>query len=98
MNRPPSKLKDFLESFVDEHALEDGGDLLLDVTAEEAQDLGLFFIRGICGWMHGLDHVRRLEGQPKHRQDQPTKPGEQIVDEADEEISDETDEDHSLVN
>jgi len=59
MSRPPQKLKEFLEGFVDEHALADGDELLLDVTEEEARDLGLFFIRGICGWMHGLDRVRR---------------------------------------
>ena len=59
MRRPPQKLKEFLQGFVDEHALADGDELLLDVTEEEARDLGLFFIRGICGWMHGLDRVRR---------------------------------------
>jgi hypothetical protein len=61
MSRPPQKLKEFLEGFVDEHALADGDELLLDVTEEEARDLGLFFIRGICGWMHGLDRVRRRQ-------------------------------------
>jgi hypothetical protein len=61
MSRPPQKLKEFLQGFVDEHALADGDELLLDVTEEEARDLGLFFIRGICGWMHGLDRVRRRQ-------------------------------------
>lgn len=53
------KLRDFLEEFVDEHAIAGGDELLLDVTPEEAEDLGLFFVRGMCGWMHGLRRVRR---------------------------------------
>jgi len=53
------KLRDFLEEFVDEHAIAGGDELLLDVTPEEAEDLGLFFVRGMCGWMHGLRRVRQ---------------------------------------
>ncbi len=52
-------LRDFLEEFVDEHAIAGGDELLLDVTPEEAEDLGLFFVRGMCGWMHGLRRVRQ---------------------------------------
>ncbi len=52
------KLRDFLEEFVDEHAIAGGDELLLDVTPEEAEDLGLFFVRGMCGWMQGLQRVR----------------------------------------
>ena len=53
------KLRDFLAEFVDEHAIAGGDELLLDVTPEEAEDLGLFFVRGMCGWMHGLHRVRQ---------------------------------------
>ncbi len=56
-------LRDFLAEFVDEHAIADGSssssdELLLDVTPEEAEDLGVFFVRGMCGWMHGLRRMR----------------------------------------
>lgn len=53
------KLRDFLAEFVDEHSVAGGDELLLDVTPEEAEDLGLFFVRGMCGWMHGLRRVRQ---------------------------------------
>jgi len=61
MAQPPRTLRDFLEEFVDDHSVVGGDEVLLDVTPEEAEDLGLFFVRGICGWMHGLRRVR--EGQ-----------------------------------
>ena len=84
MSRPPQKLKEFLEGFVDEHALADGDELLLDVTEEEARDLGLFFIRGICGWMHGLDRVRRRQlAGPEGRVDDAGTQDEEVEDEAD---------------
>ena len=54
-------LRDFLAEFVDEHAIAGGDELLLDVTPEEAEDLGLFFVRGMCGWMHGLQRVRQQQ-------------------------------------
>jgi hypothetical protein len=99
MSRPPQKLKEFLEGFVDEHALADGDELLLDVTEEEARDLGLFFIRGICGWMHGLERVRRrrqLSGR-----ESPT--GEAVMhmqeaDGSDEAAGNEADAEDALVN
>ena len=94
MSRPPQKLKDFLESFVDEHALAESNELLLDVTPEEAQDLGMFFIRGICGWMHGLNHVRRQRQLPPY-EDQLTGAGTQDIDET---MSDGTDGENALVN
>ncbi len=63
MTRPqlPLKFRDFQESFVDEHSEEDCDELLLDVTPEEVQDLGVFFVKGICGWMYNLrrERVRR---------------------------------------
>ncbi len=60
MTRPqlPLKFRDFLENFVDEHSEEDCDELLLDVTPQEVQDLGVFFVRGICGWMHNLRRER----------------------------------------
>ena len=54
-------LRDFLAEFVDEHAIAGGDELLLDVTPEEAEDLGLFFVRGMCGWKHGLQRVRQQQ-------------------------------------
>ncbi len=58
MSRTPRNLRDFLESFVDDNALVDGDELLLDVTPEEVQELGFFFVRGICGWIHGMNKER----------------------------------------
>ncbi len=54
-------LKDFMENFVDEHSLTGGDDVLLDVTQEEVEQLGIFFVRGICGWMQGLKKVRQQQ-------------------------------------
>ena len=97
MSRPPQKLKEFLEGFVDEHALADGDELLLDVTEEEARDLGLFFIRGICGWMHGLDRVRRRR-QLSGRENPTCEAVMQEADGADEAAGDEMDAEDALVN
>jgi hypothetical protein len=97
MSRPPQKLKEFLEGFVDEHALADGDELLLDVTEEEARDLGLFFIRGICGWMHGLDRVRRRR-QLTGRESQIGGAVTQEAERADEATDDEADAEDALVN
>ena len=52
-------LKDFIESFVQEHTLSSGGELVLDVSPEDIQALGDFFVRGICGWALGLEAERR---------------------------------------
>jgi hypothetical protein len=51
-------LKDFLQTFVAEHTLTSGGELILDVSPEEMQALGDFFVRGLCGWMLGLEAGR----------------------------------------
>ncbi len=59
MNQPPLTLRDFLESFVDENSDADCSDVLLDVTPQEVEDLGLFFVRGICGWMCNLRRARQ---------------------------------------
>ncbi len=55
------RLRDFLEDFVDDHALVGEDEVLLDVTPEEVEDLGNFFVRGICGWMQGLKKVRQQQ-------------------------------------
>lgn len=52
-------LKNFIESFVQEHTLSSGGELVLDVSQEDIQALGDFFVRGICGWALGLKAERR---------------------------------------
>jgi hypothetical protein len=59
MSHSDQTLKDFLGTFVEEHALTSGGELVLDVSPEEIQALGDFFVRGLCGWMLGLDVERR---------------------------------------
>jgi hypothetical protein len=51
-------LKNFIQSFVDEHTLTSGGELVLDISQEEIQALGDFFVRGMCGWMLGLKRER----------------------------------------
>ncbi len=61
MAQPIRTLRDFLEEFVDDHSIVGGDEVLLDVTPEDAEDLGLFFVRGICGWMHGLRRVRQQQ-------------------------------------
>lgn len=53
------KLVDFLNRFVAEHTMaHDDEKFILDVTPEEAQDVGRSVIRVICGWAVGLDRVR----------------------------------------
>ena len=47
-----------MQAFVAEHALPSGGELVLDVSPEEIEALGDFFVRGICGWMLGLEASR----------------------------------------
>jgi hypothetical protein len=59
MSHSDRTLKEFLGAFVEEHALTSGGELVLDVSPEEIQALGDFFVRGLCGWMLGLDIDRR---------------------------------------
>ena len=51
-------LKDFLQTFVPEHALNSGGEMVIDMSPEEMQALGDFFVRGLCGWMLGLEAGR----------------------------------------
>ena len=51
-------LKDFLQAFIAEPALTSGSETILDVSPEEMQALGVFFVRGLCGWMLGLEADR----------------------------------------
>lgn len=51
-------LKDFLQAFVAEHSLPSSGEMVIDVSPEEMQALGDFFVRGLCGWMLGLEAGR----------------------------------------
>jgi hypothetical protein len=55
------KLVDYLDGFVADHSMpHDGEQLVLDVTPQEAEELGVSFLRVICGWALGLDKVRIL--------------------------------------
>jgi hypothetical protein len=51
-------LKNFIESFVREHTLRSGGELVLNVSPEDIQALGDFFVRGICGRALSLESER----------------------------------------
>ena len=51
-------LKDFLQTFVAGHALTSAGEMIIDISPEEMQALGDFFVRGPCGWMLGLEAGR----------------------------------------
>ncbi|MGA9772976.1 MAG: hypothetical protein WBV94_28350 [Blastocatellia bacterium] len=48
-------LKDFIEGFVWEHTLNSGGEMVLNISPEDIQALGDFFVRGICGWALSLN-------------------------------------------
>jgi hypothetical protein len=52
-------LKNFIERFVQEHTLSSGGEMVLDVSPEDIQALGDFFVRGICGCALGLKTERK---------------------------------------
>jgi hypothetical protein len=52
-------LKEFMDAFLREHALTTEGELALDVSPEELEELGLFFVQGMCGWALGLQLERR---------------------------------------
>lgn len=55
------KLADYLDGFVADHSMpHDGEQLVLDITPQEAEELGISFLRMICGWALGLDQVRIL--------------------------------------
>jgi len=51
----------YMNEVIQEHVVaEDEEQVILDVTPEEAEELGLFFIRVTVGWWRGLKHVRVL--------------------------------------
>ena len=56
-------LNDYLDQFVSEHTLGDGEELLLDVTREEIELLGIFFLRGMCGWIRSVNQSSGMETQ-----------------------------------
>lgn len=59
MTDEPRDLQSFLASFVEEHTLADGDNLLITVRPEDAQTLGLFFVHGICGWAKEISNAQR---------------------------------------
>ncbi|HZS44277.1 MAG TPA: hypothetical protein VFC63_04195 [Blastocatellia bacterium] len=60
MNQQQS-LNDYLEQFVSEHTLEDGDELLLKVSREDVEILGIFFLRGMCGWIRSINRSNVTE-------------------------------------
>ncbi len=54
-----NSLKEFIDAFLKEHALTTEGELVLDVSPEELEELGLFFVQGMCGWALGLEMERQ---------------------------------------
>jgi hypothetical protein len=52
-------LKEFMDAFLREHALTNEGEMVLDVSPEELEELGLFFVQGMCGWALGLQMERQ---------------------------------------
>jgi hypothetical protein len=52
-------LKEFMDAFLREHALTTEGEMVLDVSPEELEELGLFFVQGMCGWALGLQLERQ---------------------------------------
>jgi hypothetical protein len=86
-------LKNFLTDFVAEHALISGGELVLDVSKEELEYLGDFFLRGICGWALGLKAERT---RPRLIEVTPTS--SRADDEITLEETDETNEGKSSIN
>lgn len=54
-----NSLKEFIDAFLKEHALTTEGELVLDVSPEELEELGLFFVQGMCGWALGLQMERQ---------------------------------------
>jgi hypothetical protein len=54
-------LGEYVDEFIEEHSIaQDEEEIILDVTSQEAEELGLGAIRLVCGWMRGLKQVRIL--------------------------------------
>ncbi len=58
-NTKACSLQEYLARFARENTSSDGQELLLRVSSEEAQHLGLFFIRGFVGWLQSQTVVER---------------------------------------
>jgi len=56
-----NSLKEFMDAFLKEHALTTEGEMVLDVSPEELEELGLFFVQGMCGWALGLQMERQRQ-------------------------------------
>jgi hypothetical protein len=54
-----NSLKEFMDAFLKQHALTTEGEMVLDVSPEELEELGLFFVQGMCGWALGLQMERQ---------------------------------------
>jgi hypothetical protein len=54
-------LKEFMDAFLKQHALTTEGEIALDVSPEELEELGLFFVQGMCGWALGLQVERQRQ-------------------------------------
>ena len=54
-----NSLREFMDAFLKEHALATEGEMVLAVSPEELEELGLFFVRGMCGWALGLRTARQ---------------------------------------
>jgi hypothetical protein len=57
-NRMGDSLKSFLAGFLNDRVVTTEGELSLDVSPEELEELGLFFVEGMCGWALGLQLAR----------------------------------------
>jgi hypothetical protein len=86
-----NSLKEFMDAFLKEHALTTEGEMVLDVSPEELEELGLFFVQGMCGWALGLQLERQRQrlievtGQIEHVEE----PAEFGFDERDDDENDE---------
>ena len=76
MNHSPKTLEEYLEDFIDENTVSDSEAVTLQVTNDELRDLGLLFVRGICGWAQALkggdvqqSGVARIDGTINEEED-----------------------------
>ena len=91
MGQKPIDLRTFFKDFADEHTLSDGDELLLDVAPQELEELGAFFLRGVCAMALKLD-ARHL--RPNHSALPTTDDADVDVGVLEEVIPDETDYSH----
>jgi hypothetical protein len=86
-----NSLKEFMDAFLKEHALTTEGEMVLDVSPEELEELGLFFVQGMCGWALGLqmERQRRRLVEVTGQIERAKEPAEFDFDEGDNEKDDE---------